>query len=215
MKGQKPMRGSRGQSLVETAIMLPLLLLLVLNAVNFAYVFLVMVNLTGASRSAALYSIEGSYSPYALQEAPSGTGTGSTLATTPGTVAYAALHDLTGALSNATASTTIVQVCTQLNIDSKTGSGLNTNGSSQQVANCEQCDTSNGCKTGNMGGTPAASADPEQPSFVLNEVDITYQFSALFPGKIFNIALEAMPSALCSAGTCKFTRSARMRSMGP
>ena len=197
--------------------MLPLLLLLVLNAVNFAYVFLVMVNLTGASRSAALYSIEGSYTPYANQAPSSGTSTGSSLLTTPGTVAYAALSDLTGALSNATASTTVVQVCTQLNTNTAgtPPSGLNTNGNKQQVANCEQCDTSNGCKTSNFSGSPAPSADPEQPSFVLNEVDINYQFSVLFPGRIFNIALMAMPSSLCSGSTCTFTRSARMRSMGP
>ena len=210
----KTQRSSRGQSLVETAIMLPLLILLVLNAVNFGYVFLVMVNLTGAARSAALYSIEGSYTPYALQEAPTGTGTGSSLLTTPGTVAYAAFNDLRGAVSNATASTTIVQVCTQVNTNTNTGSGLNTQ-NSKQVANCEQCDSSNGCITTNFNGSPAPSADPEQPAFVLNEVDITYQFSAIFPGKIFNIALEAMPSGMCNAGTCTFTRSARMRSMGP
>src|SRR5579864_8620274 len=134
MKVQKAKQGSRGQSLVETALMLPLLLLLVLNAVNFAYVFLVMVNLTGAARSATLYSIEGSYTPYALQEAGSGTGSGSTLLTTPGTVAYAALNDLTGGVSNATAATTIVQVCTQVNTNTNTGSGVNTQ-NSKQVAN--------------------------------------------------------------------------------
>lgn len=208
-------RGSRGQSLVETAIMLPLLILLVLNAVNFGYIFLVIVNLTGAARSAALYSIEGSYSPYAQQEAQSGTSSGSALLTTPGTVAYTALEDLTGAVSNSTASTTKVQVCTQVNTNTTTGSGLNTQ-NSKQVANCEVCDTSNGCSASNsFNGSPAPSADPEQPSFVLNEVDITYQFNALFPGRIFNIALLAMPSALCNGGTCTFTRSARMRSMGP
>jgi len=78
--------------------MLPLLLLVLMNALNFAYFFLVILNLTGAARSATLYSIEGSYTPYATQEPPAGTGTGATLTTTPGTVAYTAYQDLTGAL---------------------------------------------------------------------------------------------------------------------
>ena len=34
-------RDSRGQSLVETALMIPLLLVLILNAVNFGYFLLV------------------------------------------------------------------------------------------------------------------------------------------------------------------------------
>jgi Flp pilus assembly protein TadG len=215
VRESKSLSNTRGQSLVETAIMLPLLILLVLNVVNFAYIFMVIVNLTGAARSAALYSIEGSYTPYALQEAPSGTGSGSSLLTTPGTVAYTAYQDLTGAVWNPTASTTKIQVCSQINTNSTTGSGLNTQGG-QQVANCLVCDSTNGCTPSNsFSGSPAPSADPEQPNFVLNEVDIQYQFNALFPGKIFNVALEAMPSAMCNAGTCTFTRRARMRSMGP
>jgi hypothetical protein len=195
--------------------MLPLLILLVLNVVNFAYFFLVMLNLTGAARSAALYSIEGSYTPYALQEAPAGTSSGTSILTTPGTVAYTAFQDLTGAVWNPTASTTKIQVCSQINTNNTTASGLNTQGG-QQLANCMVCDSSNGCSASNsFSGSPAPAADPEQPSFVLNQVDIQYQFSPLFPGKIFNVALDAMPSAMCSGGTCTFTRRARMRSMGP
>ena len=187
--------------------MLPLLLLLVCNVVNLGYFFLVIVNLTGASRTSVLYSIEGSYSPYAQQEAPSGTAS-ATILTTPGTVAYTVYQDLNGAVWNPTGST--VQVCTQVNINSATGLGVNGTGSGQ-VANCETC-TSSGCGTAG-GGTPVPSADPEAPSFVLNEVDITYNFSTLIPGTIFNIPLQA--SAMCNSGTCAFTRSARMRSMGP
>ncbi len=113
----KSRRSNRGQSLVETALMLPLLLLLVCNVVNLGYFFLVIVNLTGASRSSALYSIEGSYTPYAQQEAPSGT-TSSSILTTPGTVAYTVYQDLNGAVWNPTGAT--VRVCTQMNINSGT-----------------------------------------------------------------------------------------------
>jgi len=195
--------------------MLPLLLLVLMNALNFAYFFLVILNLTGAARSATLYSIEGSYTPYATQEPPAGTGTCATLTTTPGTVAYTAYQDLTGALGSPTASTTKIQVCSQINTNSATGSGVNTQGS-QQLANCMVCDSSAGCSAANAySGNPAPAADPEQPSFVLNQVDIKYQFKPLFPGKIFNIAMQAMPSAMCTGGACTWVRTARMRSMGP
>lgn len=203
------MRGERGQSLVETILVVPVLLLLVCNVVNLGYFFLVVVNLTGASRSAALYSIEGSYTPYALSEPTSGTGS-STITTTPGTVAYTAYQDLTGAVWNPTGAT--VQVCTQMNIDSTTGVGVNTQGG-KQLANCDSC-TSSGCSASNSyKGSPAPSADPEAPSFVLNEIDINYTFTTLIPGTIFNLPLNASP--MCSGGTCTFTRSTRMRSMGP
>src|SRR5438270_1939645 len=161
---------SRGQSLVETALMLPLLVLLVLNVVNLAYFFLVTTNLTAAARSAALYSIEGSYSPYALQEAPSGT-TSSNITTTPGTVAYTAYQDLTGAVWNPTNSSNSIQVCTQVNTNSATNSGLNGTGATQK-ANCVAC-TSSGCSAANSYlGSPAPSSDPESPNFVLNQVDV-------------------------------------------
>lgn len=201
------MRGERGQSLVETILVVPVLLLLVCNVVNLGYFFLVVVNLTGASRSAALYSIEGSYSPYALSEPGSGTSS-STITSTPGTVTYAAYQDLTGAVWNPTGAS--VQVCSQMNINSATGAGVNGSGSSQ-VANCETC-TSSGCGSAGA-GSPAPSADPEAPSFVLNEVDISYTFSTLIPGGIFNLPLKASP--FCNGGTCTFVRKARMRSMGP
>jgi hypothetical protein len=206
---RKSVSNSRGQSLVEAALILPVLLLLVCNVVNLGYFFLIVVNLTGAARSSTLYSIEGSYSPYALQEPPSGTAS-STITTTSGTVTYAAFQDLTGAVWNPTGAT--VQVCTQMNINSTTGSGVNTQGG-QQLANCESC-TSSGCSASNSyQGNPAPRADPEQPNFVLNEIDIQYSFNTLIPGTIFNLPLNASP--FCNGGTCSFTRSARMRSMGP
>ncbi len=193
---------SRGQSLVETVLMLPLLVLLVLNVVNLGYFFLVIVNLTGTARSSTLYSIEGSYTPYATQEPGSG---GSTPTTTPGTVAYTAYQDMTGAVGNPTGAS--VQVCTQVNINSGTGSGVNGTGSGQ-IANCETC-TSSGCGAAGAGTLSTPSADPEAPSFVLNQVDIQYTFNTLFPGRIFNLPLQA--SAMCNAGTCIFTRTPTIR----
>lgn len=203
------MSNNRGQSLVETALILPMLLLLVCNVVNLGYFFLVVVNLTGASRSAALYSIEGSYTPYASLEPKAGTSS-SSITTTPGTVAYAVYQDLTGAVWNPTGVT--IQVCSQMNVNSSTSSGVNTQGG-LQLANCVSC-TNSGCSAANSyAGSPAPSADPEQPSFVLNQIDINYTFSTLIPGTIFNLPLNA--SAMCNGGTCTFIRRARMRSMGP
>jgi Flp pilus assembly protein TadG len=199
-------KASRGQSLVETALMVPLLILLVLNAVNFGYFFLVIVNLTGAARSSALYSIEGSYTPYAQQEPGSG---GSTPTTSTGTVTYTAYQDLTGAVWNPTGAS--VQVCSQMNTNSS-GSGVNGTGSGQ-IANCETCTSSTGCGSAGAGTLSTPSADPEAPNFVLNQVDIQYTFNTLIPGTIFNIPLQA--SAMCNSGTCTFTRRACMRSMGP
>lgn len=201
---------SRGQSLVETALTLPLLIMIVLNVVNLGYFLLVIINLTGAARSSTLYSIEGSYTPYALQEPSAG---GASPTTTTGTVAYTVFKDLTGALSNPTGAS--VQVCSQINTNSATGSGVNGTGSSQ-VANCVICTSSGGCVSSNgYAGNPAPSADPEAPNFVTNQVDVTYQFNTLFTGRIFNLPLQAF-SGICNAsGSCTFTRRARMRSMGP
>jgi len=208
----KPVRGSRGQSLVETAIMLPILLLLVLNVVNFGYFFLVIVNLSGAARSATLYAIEGGATPSAGSIPSSG---GSTPGTATDSVTYLIYQDLTGALSGATSVS--VQVCSQANLDSS-GAGTNTNTGGKLRTDCETC-TSSGCSplngaaaSGSYNGGPVPDYDPEQPGFVLNRVDIQYTVTPLFPGTIFNIPLRA--SGMCnSGGTCNFFRHVEMRAM--
>ena len=212
-----------GQSLVETAFMLPLLVLLVLNVVNLGYFFLVIVNLTGAARSATLYSTQGGATPFAGSIPSSG---GSAPTTTTNSVAYLIYQDLTGALGSPTSVT--VQVCSQANLDS-TGAGVNTDTGSVQRTNCETCTSGSGCSPANgsatstsYDGTPVPDVDPEAAStsckptshcgpFVLNQVQIKYVFKTLIPGKIFNIPLQA--SAMCNGGTCTFYRMAEMRSM--
>src|SRR5207249_5018644 len=99
-----------------------------------------------------------------------------------------------------------VQVCSPINTAS--GSGVNGTGTGQK-ANCETCTSSNCGSAGN--GSPAPDADPEAPSFVLNQVRISYTFSTIIPGTIFNIPLQASP--MCNAGTCTFVRQAEMRAM--
>ncbi len=202
------MRSSRGQSLVETAIMLPLMLFLVLNAVNFGYFFLMMVNLTGASRSAATYSIEGSATPAATPLPPSGSSTNNLAGTL--SVSYLAYQDMTGAIGSPTGAS--VQVCSPININGS-NSGVNGTGANLK-SNCVTC-TGNTC--GSVGtGSPVPSADPEAPSFVLNRVDILYTFTPIIPGTPFNIALLASPACTVGGGgsvTCTFRRTAQMRAM--
>ena len=55
-----------GQSLIETALILPLLLLLAFNAINFGYFFFVALNITSAPRSGVQYAILGGASPQQL-----------------------------------------------------------------------------------------------------------------------------------------------------
>jgi len=206
------MKRSRGQSLVETALMLPVLLVVVLNVINLGYFFLVVVNLTGAARSATLYSIEGSYTPFAGAQPAAGS---TNCATSPNTVACLAFQDLTGAVWNPTNTNNTILICSNSNINTGTGQGTASSG----YANCQQYN-STGCIWGCGGSAGPFSTvsdpeplDPEAPNFVANHVTITYQFQTLIPGTFFNAALQAMPS--CTGSTCTFRRYATMRSMGP
>jgi hypothetical protein len=206
LRVSKSKLNSRGQSLVETALMLPLLIMVVLNVVNLGYFFLVAVNLTGAARTATMYSVEGSSTPAAAQLPSSG---GASPNTNLLSVTYLAFQDMTGALWNPTGAS--LQVCSPINVNPGTGSGVNVQGG-QQLSNCETCTTAGGCVAASAySGNPVPSADPEQPTFVLNQVDITYTFNTLIPGRLFNIPLQA--SAMCNSGNCVFKRRARMRAM--
>jgi Flp pilus assembly protein TadG len=184
-------RDSRGQSLVETALMIPLLLVLILNAVNFGYFLLVTLNLTSAARSGIEYAIQGSSTPSnsALPGAGSKTNVGAV-----GSLIY---QELTGSLN--APSGVQVQVCSL---------SLGNNASGQ--SSCQTC-TNTGCTT--VAGT-TADADPEPgQGFVLNRVDVTYTFNTLIPTAPFNLVVGALP--VCKAnGSCRFARHAEMRAMG-
>src|SRR5207248_10265446 len=134
--------------------------------INLAYFFLVATNLTGAARTSTLYSIEGSYTPYALMQPASGS---SNCATAPNTVACLAFQDLTGAVWNPTNTNNSIRVCSNSNINS-TGQGTTGTGSSQ-VSLCQTCTPSGSSLscTSPLPGAPGPSADPEAPNFVANE----------------------------------------------
>ena len=205
------MSRSSGQSLVETALMLPLLIMIVLNVVNLGYFFLVVVNLTGAARTGILYAIEGGATPFSGALPSAG---GSSPTTNTGSVAYLVYQDLTGALSNPTGAT--VQVCSQSNVNaSQQGANFNTGGVLR--TNCSTC-TSSGCgAVGN--GSPVPDFDPEARittgtgGYALNQVRIRYTFNPLIPGRLFSIPLQAFSGICNSAGSCTFTRQAEMRAM--
>lgn len=190
MRTPKTHEDSRGQALIETALVMPLLLLVILNAVNFGYVLLVALNLSAAPRSGVLYSIVGFSTPGTLNlpaAGPPGTNT---------SVSYLTYQDMTGALGGAAGAT--VQVCS-------TSLGVAAPGTS----NCVTC-SAGSCNAGSTVSTPAA--DPEPTAFYLQSVDVKYSFSPIIPGQPFG---GLLPSACSGSGpvTCTFTRHTSMRSM--
>jgi len=190
------------------AVVLPFLLILVFNAINFGYFFIVAVNITAAPRSAAEYSILGATTPAGdVPGLPAATPAGATDATVAGLV----YQDLQGALSTF-ATNASVQVCSKQVLVGTPPKGVNGTGATL-VANCVTCSSRSSCGTGGVATGPLApSPDPRAPNFVLHRVDITYTFNTMIPGAPFNLAL--IPTSLCnSSGLCTFHRQVSMRAM--
>jgi hypothetical protein len=196
-RASKPGR-EKGQSLLETALLMPLVLLIVLNVVNFGYFYVVALNLAASPRSGVLYSIMGFSTPGALSLAAAGPPN------TANTISHLSQQDLTGAIYDASSAS--LQVCS-ITIG-LSGTGANTK---------SQCKTCTGTSCGSAGvGSPAPAADPEAPNFLLHRVDVTYTFSPLIPGTPFGLALLPMTACSSSGGnvTCTFHRQVSMRVMG-
>ena len=207
MKFTKTLRDSQGQSLVETLLTLPILMIVLLNSMNFGYFFLVALNVTSAPRNSIEYGIQGfdTVSAQSLPPAnPPGTNT---------TISYATYQDMTGALNNPTGAS--LQICTPVNIDTTASppSGTNGTGASRR-ANCVTC-TGSTCTapaavtTGNLAPRP----DPESPSFILQRVDVTYTFPPLLNVPGFTIPLSWLPFCSNVNGNCTVTRHAEMRTL--
>ncbi len=150
-----------GQSLLETALFLPLLLLMIAASVDFGYFFLVAANLTSSSRGAAEYSIQGFQSPGQQTIPPAGPP--SSIAS----VAALALDDLAG-LATATTTTT-VEVCSK------------SVGVSNNTTLCGSY--------GPAGTNYTPATDPEAPMFLLNRVDVTYTARPPIPLSFFSFTL--------------------------
>jgi hypothetical protein len=163
--------GESGQSLIETALVIPLLLTIIFNAVNIGFFFFVALNMTTAPRNAVTYSIQGGQTP--AQPAVPAAGPSTSTASVSNLV-YA---NITGAISNAT--DTPVRVCTK-------ALGVTTS-SGRLVANCSVFPSTSTA----VFATPPP--DPEEPYFILHRVDLQYTVSPLIPGGAFNLLL---PSSL-------------------
>jgi len=212
-------RGSAGQALVETVLLVPLMLAIVLNAINFAYFALMALDITSTSRTSGLYSITGSETPAEIPLPLAG----SFNCSTPGnTVSDLACQDLTGAVSSPSTATGL-QVCSP-----SVGIAAGTAGTPNQQSACSLT------TSGWSGSTfPAAGPDPEcssasssanppctggTPAFYLNRVDVAYKFTPLIPFMPFNLIVMTSPACTTSAGgsvTCTFYRHTVMRVMGP
>jgi len=212
MRFRKNLRNSSGQSLVETALAMPMLLCIVLNAINFAYFFLMAVNLTASTRVGAMYSVQGSATPSSTlipNAGPSGSSTCGTGTSSQLYVCFLTNEDMRGAVNSPTTKASL-QVCSQAN-------GITSPGTTTQKTTCTTYGPS--LPTGFTFPTPAS--DPElnagstATAFLLNRVDIFYQFSPLIPGRLFNVVLLASP--ICSGSgtsfTCTFHRQSSMRVM--
>ena len=180
-----------GQSLIETALVLPLLLLMAFNAINFGYFFFAAINLAAAPRNAVVYSVQGFATPgqLVLPKAGPACAGGTSTDKSVSTLTY---NDITGVLptSSGTPCPNVarVQVCSE-------SVGLRGSGSSLKTS-CVQYGP------GSQSWTP--DSDPEAPGFVLNRVDIVYTVQPLIPASIFGLSL--LPSL-------NFHRQVSMREM--
>jgi hypothetical protein len=159
-------RPDSGQSLLETALLMPLLLTLIFNAVNIAYFSYALLNLANAASQGSEYSIQGQSGNIGLARLPSATD-----------VSGLMVDGFTGAVSSASTGNTGIRVCTA-------ALGLNGGGTSAQIPRCAVTYGS-----GSFPTLAASDADPEAPSFVLNRIDMQYTVTPLIPGGIFNVVL--------------------------
>ena len=192
-------RVQSGQSIVETVLMMPILLLLLLNAVNFGYFFFTITNLAAAPRMGVEYSIIGSATPSAIALPATGP------ATNVFSSSFLTYEDMRGAL-NAPAANASVQVCSP-------SAGMVNPGTTTAKAACVVYPG-----TGVTFTFPAAQVDPElnagntTPAFVLHQVDVAYKFTPLIPGRPFNVLLLTFPTCNAS-GVCVLHRQSVMRGM--
>ncbi|MFB3920871.1 MAG: TadE/TadG family type IV pilus assembly protein [Terriglobia bacterium] len=178
-------RSERGQSLIETALILPILLLLTFNAINFGYFFFVAVNLTSAPRSGVQYAILGFQTPQSLDLPPPGPATSTT------SISFVTYEDMRGVLTGSSSAT--VQVCS-----SKVGP-VGVGGTTACVK----------YPSGSPSYTPAP--DPEAPLFRLARVDVVYQLTPIIPS--FVLPTPAGPISLALLPTLNMHRQVSMREM--
>jgi Flp pilus assembly protein TadG len=163
---------THGSSLVETALIMPILITMLCFAIDIGYFFIVAANLVSSSRNAVLYSGQGFVSP-AQAQLPSA-GTAGSLADTAG-VAGLAGGDLAG-LANMSTKTS-VQVCSKQIGITQTSNGYIT-----------KCST---YPSGTLAFTP--DQDPESTSGMLTQrVDVVYTVSPPIPIDFFTFSMPPL-----------------------
>jgi Flp pilus assembly protein TadG len=158
-RGARDVRGEEGQSLLETAVTMPLLLAIAFNLINVGYFWIIVLSLSAASRQGVQFASQG--------------GAAATTISAPTTAAVSDLvyENLTNAINGATTSNVAVRVCSSAKgVDPATG-----------VALCDQF--------GPAFPFSAPAADPESPVYVLNRVDVGYTVTPIIPGTAFGVLL--------------------------
>ena len=187
----KRWKSASGQSLLETALILPFILLAVFNAINFGYYFVVALHLAAAPRQGVEYSVQGFLTPASPGLPAAGP------ATTTSTVSYLTYQDMSGLHgTDAASATTAVRVCSKL--IGTTGSG------STLKASCTSF------PTGTTATFTGPDPDPEAPLYVLHRVDVQFQVTPLInalPLKIGGIDFNLLTPSLT------FHRQVSMRAM--
>lgn len=156
-------RREQGQSLLETALSMPLLLGVAFNLINFAYFWFMVLALAAAPRMGVQFSAQGGAS-VSTSSAPSTTA-----------VSQVVYDNMTHLVKGATSTNTAVRVCSGT---SSAGVDPNTH-----IAGCDSF--------GPSFSFAANTADPEAPSFVLNRVDVEYTVTPIISGAAFNVILPS------------------------
>jgi Flp pilus assembly protein TadG len=170
---------SRGQALVEFALMLPLMLILIVNVVNFAGFFYAFIEVGNASRSAGDYTIMGSIA-YSGTD-PSGASGPQLHAPSDNGIAGAQLvANMLGTdmLSLPNRSSITVRLCE-----------LNPSSAPMTNATCNVCNNSAGTGTmsctagsGSFTGNPTPdNSTGEGSNYTLTWVDVSYTYNPFIP----------------------------------
>ena len=166
-RGRYRAANERGQSLLETAIAIPLLLGLAFNVINLAYFWYMVLVLSSSPRMAVQYATQGGEAIQKISAPQPGP------LSTASSVSYIASQNMVNEVVGASTSNVSVQVCSSsIGVDSKT-----------HIAKCTQY--------GPSFSYSATAADPEAPVYVLDRVDVAYTVKPIIPGTIFNVVLPS------------------------
>ena len=192
----KRWKTASGQSLIETALLLPLILLFVFNAINFGYYFVVALHLASGPREGVQWAIQGGLTPVAGATLPPPGPPSSPL-----TVSYLTYGDL--ATLNGS-STSAINVCS-ISVAQEKNIPLNNPGTTTQSAPCESYGSA-----ADPAFPAAADPDPESPLFVLQRVEVQYKVQPLIGA--MNLKVGGLDFGLLTPGLT-FHRQVSMRAI--